>query len=157
MELLDSIPLDRKAAALPRAVRSEGGDDRLAPARERTPEDRQVVGSIRLIDHEVEDRPVVPQVEPSAEVLGANIGCDPSDPLSIIAKRVAGAAKGGLRDVGYGYIGVAATQEMPCERRGSTTDVHDRGSAVETDRLISSSDCNGTDSYQLTAVGSLSR
>jgi hypothetical protein len=126
-ELLGAVAAYRQAAAARRSVGTEAGDDQLSAGTQASPDRRQVAVPILDVDHEVQDGPVVPEVEPPAEIGVPQVGDHPGNRPTRVAKLPTRVFERGLRDVGDGQVSIAPLQQLGGEARRAAAGVDDRG------------------------------
>jgi len=129
-ELPRIVPNDVEAAAGLRPIQGKGGEDEMAPHGYAPTGQPHVGPPILRVGEEVEERPVVPDVEPSQSVHAGEVGADPAN-------------------VGFAGSGTARTQldrrvgdvddrdpveallgESVRQGRGSAADIDDPAAAV---------------------------
>ena len=98
-EAVGVITVHGQPAASLRTLWAESGDDE-EPAIAERPEHRlQVRVAIRGLDHEMEDRTVVPKDEPAAEVMVADVGLHERNASGVASELTPHLFQGSTRDV----------------------------------------------------------
>src|SRR5262249_54269173 len=95
------VAADIEAATLLRPVVGKARDNEMAAFGDRSPGQLNILTSVRRIGQEVEDSPVMPDIE-GADILNPGyIGRDPFDAPGTLAQPSSGPAQGGFGDIEY--------------------------------------------------------